>query len=317
MLVADEQHTAVGVEHERAHRLRARSARATRQLAKATQPLGVRDGGVRRRGRGQDEQPRRPERPQLGPELGPLAERTAVGLLADERDGTWCAARGCALEGRPVEVAAPQVARTGRRPVRGVRHAVRRARAGRTAPAGRKRRGVKPASCRSRQKSLRGFAKCAAAAAETRPGLIPQKTHVRSGAEDVGDGLGVEAIGVLPRGLQRGTRCVHVAVHTHELGSGGAGRAPGRHLRSAAGARSTSGRCASCRLRLGPTHVEALLEPLAQLLSRQGRRACTRRGAEPHDAHPFVAVPAVDPRVALGFGERPEPHAVRHPRTGT
>src|SRR5439155_1379854 len=33
-----------------------------------------------------------------------------------------------------------------------------------------------PAAWSNRQKSLRGFAKCAAAAAETRPGLMPQKT---------------------------------------------------------------------------------------------------------------------------------------------
>ena len=38
--------------------------------------------------------------------------------------------------------------------------------------------GVKPAACRSRQKSLRGLAKWAFAAAETRPGLIPQKIAV-------------------------------------------------------------------------------------------------------------------------------------------
>ena len=35
---------------------------------------------------------------------------------------------------------------------------------------------MNPAAWSSRQKSLRGFAKCAAAAAETRPGLIPQNT---------------------------------------------------------------------------------------------------------------------------------------------
>ena len=40
-------------------------------------------------------------------------------------------------------------------------------------------RRVNPASCNSRQKSLRGFAKCARAAAETRPGLMPQKSTRR------------------------------------------------------------------------------------------------------------------------------------------
>ena len=55
------------------------------------------------------------------------------------------------------------------------------------------RRGVKPASWSSRQKSLRGFAKWAAAAAETRPGLIPQKTQARPGARTSGTELGVLA----------------------------------------------------------------------------------------------------------------------------
>jgi hypothetical protein len=45
---------------------------------------------------------------------------------------------------------------------------------------------VNPASCSSRQKSLRGLAKWALAAAETRPGLIPQKTAVSPGARTSG-----------------------------------------------------------------------------------------------------------------------------------
>src|SRR4051794_33346413 len=57
--------------------------------------------------------------------------------------------------------------------------------------AGATRRGVKPASWRSRQKSLRGFAKCAAAAAEKRPGLIPQKTTFRPGRKTSGTAEGV------------------------------------------------------------------------------------------------------------------------------
>src|SRR5262249_23290685 len=47
-------------------------------------------------------------------------------------------------------------------------------------------RGVKPAAWRRRQKSLRGFAKWAWAAAETRPGLIPQKSTRRSGPKTSG-----------------------------------------------------------------------------------------------------------------------------------
>jgi organic hydroperoxide reductase OsmC/OhrA len=51
-------------------------------------------------------------------------------------------------------------------------------------------RDVKRAACSSRQKSLRGFAKCARAASETRPGLIPQKTTRRPGARTSGTALG-------------------------------------------------------------------------------------------------------------------------------
>src|SRR6266480_50071 len=51
---------------------------------------------------------------------------------------------------------------------------------------GSRSRGVKPASWSNRQKSLRGFAKCARAAADTRPGLMPQKTTRRSGARTSG-----------------------------------------------------------------------------------------------------------------------------------
>ena len=40
---------------------------------------------------------------------------------------------------------------------------------------------MKPASCRSRQKSFRGFANAAPADAEARPGLMPQKTTSRPG----------------------------------------------------------------------------------------------------------------------------------------
>src|SRR5205807_2628559 len=45
---------------------------------------------------------------------------------------------------------------------------------------------VKPAARSSRQKSLRGLAKWAPAAAETRPGLIPQKTTRRPGPRTSG-----------------------------------------------------------------------------------------------------------------------------------
>jgi hypothetical protein len=49
---------------------------------------------------------------------------------------------------------------------------------------------VKPASWRRRQKSFRGFAKWWPAAADARPGLIPQNTTERSGARTSGRTLG-------------------------------------------------------------------------------------------------------------------------------
>ena len=88
------------------------------------QPLGVGNRGVGRRGRREDEERRRAERAQLRSELGALAEGAAVGLLADERDRARLQLVGETLEPRAVEVAAAQVARARRRPVRGVRHAV-------------------------------------------------------------------------------------------------------------------------------------------------------------------------------------------------
>src|SRR5690242_14941486 len=45
---------------------------------------------------------------------------------------------------------------------------------------------VKPAAWSRRQKSFRGFAKCACAAAETRPGLMPQKSTRSPGARTSG-----------------------------------------------------------------------------------------------------------------------------------
>jgi hypothetical protein len=50
-------------------------------------------------------------------------------------------------------------------------------------------RDVKRAAWSSRQKSLRGFAKCAFAAADARPGLMPQKTTRRFGARTSGTSL--------------------------------------------------------------------------------------------------------------------------------
>src|SRR5712691_1382729 len=67
-------------------------------------------------------------------------------------------------------------------------------------------RDVKPAAWSNRQKSLRGFAKCAPAAAETQPGWIPQKTTRRPGARTSGTALALGGFfgdGVRVTGVQR------------------------------------------------------------------------------------------------------------------
>ena len=46
---------------------------------------------------------------------------------------------------------------------------------------------MNPAACSRRQKSLRGFAKCAPAAADTRPGLIPQSIIDRAPSAELRD----------------------------------------------------------------------------------------------------------------------------------
>src|SRR5262245_16056075 len=63
-------------------------------------------------------------------------------------------------------------------------------------------REVNPEAWSSRQKSLRGFAKWAPAAPETRPGFMPTKTTRRPGARTSGTSLGV-GLGSLGGGLGR------------------------------------------------------------------------------------------------------------------
>src|SRR5262249_5687206 len=95
------------------------------QLDEPAQPLAVRDGGVRWRGRGHDEQPGVDERALLRAELGPLAERDVIGLLADEGYVLRAEAACDTLEagGRAVEAGPAQVARALRRPEGRVRQA--------------------------------------------------------------------------------------------------------------------------------------------------------------------------------------------------
>ena len=119
-----EEHAVVGVEHDRADRPARLRLDPGAQLAEPAQPLLVGNGGVGRRGRRQHEEARAGrQRAQLRAEVGPLVEEPAVGLLADERDRARGQLPREPLEARPVEVAAAQVARAGRRARGGVRDA--------------------------------------------------------------------------------------------------------------------------------------------------------------------------------------------------
>src|SRR5262249_11799311 len=123
-----EKERAVGlVQEERAHG-RARQGRPVEPLRERSEPaeaLRIREGGGRRGRRGQDEEAGVRERAILDAELGALAERAAVRLLADERDRARAELDGQPLEalGRAAEVGGAQVARAGRRPEGGVRQA--------------------------------------------------------------------------------------------------------------------------------------------------------------------------------------------------
>ncbi len=151
---------------------------SSRERLEPTKPLVPRDGGVRRRGRRKDEERRLAEHPLLEAVLGTLAKRAVVRGLSDERDDLRSEVERDLLEplGGSREVSRAQIARATRRPASRVRQPDPERRGARIAPADRSRRGVNPAAWRSRQKSLRGLAKCAPAAALARPGLIPQKT---------------------------------------------------------------------------------------------------------------------------------------------
>ena len=95
------------------------------KTAEPAEPLVPGDGSVRRRGRRQHVEQRVGEAALLQAELRALAERAAVGLLADEAEPAGLKRMRDLLEPlrRAGEVAAPQVARAGRRAVRGVRDA--------------------------------------------------------------------------------------------------------------------------------------------------------------------------------------------------
>src|SRR5205085_655181 len=110
MLPTQQEHPVRGVDDERA-RCEARvRLEPVAQRAKPAQTLVVGHRRVRGRRRRQDEEAGVLERAQLRSELGPLAEHTAIRLLADKGDRTRPQLEHERLEAGAIEVAAPEIA---------------------------------------------------------------------------------------------------------------------------------------------------------------------------------------------------------------
>jgi hypothetical protein len=95
------------------------------QKTKPAQPFRPRDGRIRRRRRGEDEERRPAECSSLGAELRTLTKDALVRRLPDERDDLRRQRRGKLAEplACPDEVGRAEVAGASRRPPRGVREA--------------------------------------------------------------------------------------------------------------------------------------------------------------------------------------------------
>src|SRR5581483_10424912 len=176
------------------------------------------------------------------------------------------------------------------------------------------RREVKPAACSSRQKSLRGFAKWARAAAETRPGLIPQKTTRKPGASTSGTALGVlSATDMSPRGAIRSPK----GVRRPPLGTV---RAEARRVCAGFVSRGARALCGldgvPLRLELlARARVDPRFEVTPQVLAGDGRGEARPARLELDDGDCRIP-PAVAPRVALRLGQRSQPPHGRSLRVG-
>ena len=86
---------------------------------------------------------------------------------------------------------------------------------------------MKPAAWSSRQKSLRGLAKCACAAAECLPGLIPQKTTASPGASTSGTATVSSRVGQAASGSRESSRASK-ASRIRSVSTAGEARSQGR-----------------------------------------------------------------------------------------
>jgi len=112
--VAKEKSAAAFVDHGGTHALPpGEPARAAGELAEPAEPLVPRHGGVRGRGRREDEETSLAERPLLETEVGPRTKCAAIRLLADEGEplGTELARDVREPLGGAREVGAAQVTR--------------------------------------------------------------------------------------------------------------------------------------------------------------------------------------------------------------
>ncbi len=294
VLEAEEEHAVVGVDDERAHSGTRHRLEPVVERAEPEEPLAEGDGSVRGRGRGEDEERGLHERAQLRPELGPLAEGAAVGLLADEGERERPQLAREPGEPAGVEVAAVQVAGAGRRAVGGVRDAVAE---------------LEELELRRRVDQPRREA-----------GVVQQPPEV------------VARIGEVGVGLCRDTAGVDAAEDAAEAGREDVGNARGgcgHAADSVAHARPRS-RCSSMRSAAAPAAGPASAARSAGARPSWRRRASSRlpavarvdRGAalglalpgrllerlSRDDADGLVASAAVAAGVALSFGQRPQPH---------
>ena len=258
MLVTDEQHATLGVEREPTHCLPLDRLQPGGELAEVPQPVGVRDRRVRGRRRGEDE-----ERVSIRVRRswGPSSGRSAVeapGRPPSRRTRSrparcLLAVRRSSRAALPSKSPATQVARARGRTVRGVGDADAGARAARTAPEG-SSGGGEPGVVWSRRRSrCAGSRSARSPRPRTRPGVDPAEDACQPRRQHVGHGA---------RGRGRIRCACHAAYSVARAASrwpctptssGGAARDGVQPTpASAAGAHSTSCRCASCGLRLGP-----------------------------------------------------------------
>ena len=302
VLEPHQQHPLRLVHDDRPHRVAWHRLDPLPQRPKPAESLGEGHRGVGGRGRGEDEEPGRGERSQLGPEIGTLAERAPVGLLADERDRARAQVASNPLQPAGVEVGAAQVPRAGSRPVRGVRDAEAEreqlellGRVEETRCEARLMEQPPEVVARVREVRRRGSRHAAR--------VDPAKNAGKARREDVGDGDATRrGFGHAADSVADGSSTSTCRPTTSEAaGSAGPAAAP----RTAA-ARSSS-HTDGCSCGLLPLRIVALLRQLEKACDGDSLAAILYLPGK-EDADLVGAEPAVAAGIAFGLRQRPEPH---------